>query len=184
MRHRISGSFLLVLILTTQTYAQTAQTTSPAGLASTPDRTTASFGDWTLRCERVPQIANAQRVCEIALAIVPQGQQQPIAQIAIGRIQRTDPLRITLVLPTNVTLTSPPKFAAEEAGGVLSDTLWQRCFPGGCVSDTVLKDDMAKRLRGRTDPGRIEFKDASGRDIKLIFSTKGLSQALDALAKE
>lgn len=181
----------LALVAAVSAYVGAALSQTPAAppaasssVLATPDRTTASFGDWTMRCERLSQIANAPRVCEIAQSIIPQGQQQPIAQIAIGRVQRTDPLRFTIVLPTNVTLTSTPKFAPEETGGVAGDTIWQRCIPGGCIADAVIRDDMMKRMRARAEPGRIEFRDAAGRDLKVAFSLRGLAQALDALAKE
>lgn len=183
MKNALLAGAAIVVSLTACPVAAQAPAPAPA-VAAVPDRTTASFADWTLRCERPGQIANAPRVCEVAQSINVQGQQQPIAQIAIGRIQRTDPLRFTIVLPNNVLLTLVPKFATEETGGQLVDTVWQRCLPGGCVADTVLKDDVLKRLKARTDPGRIEFKDAVGRDVKLPFSTRGLAQALDALAKE
>jgi invasion protein IalB len=123
-------------------------------------------------------------VCEVAQSIQLQGQQGPIAQLAIGRVQRTDPLKLTLVLPPNVTLTAPAKFAAEEKDGQPVDAIWQRCLPGACFADAILKDDMLKRLRARAEPGRIEFRDASGRDILLPVSLRGITQALDGLAKE
>jgi invasion protein IalB len=39
-------------------------------------------------------------------------------------------------------------------------------------------------LHLQSDPGSLEFTDASGRAIKLPLSLRGLPQALDALARE
>jgi invasion protein IalB len=149
-----------------------------------PERTTATFGDWVMRCERSGEGANARKICEIVQSVQVQGQQAPIAQIAIGRVQKSDPLRLTLVLPSNVTLTSPPKFSTEEKDGQLVDTIWQRCLPIGCLADVVLRDEITRAMRARNDQGRVEFRDGVGREIRLPFSLKGAAQALDALAKE
>jgi hypothetical protein len=47
----------------------------PAPVSSTPERTTASFGDWVLRCDAAPALA--KRVCEVAQAMTVQGQSAP-----------------------------------------------------------------------------------------------------------
>lgn len=188
-RRGLAACFGLAAMLGGQAFAQApapAQTPPPppAAVSATPERTTASFGDWVLRCERPATPVGAQRICEVAQSIMVQGQQAPIAQLAVGRIQRTDPLKVTLVLPSNVLLTAVPKIAAEDKDGQLVDFAWQRCLPGGCFADLVLRDDFSRRLRARTEPGRIEFRDGTGQEIRLPFSTRGLAQALDALAKE
>jgi invasion protein IalB len=40
-----------------------------------------------------------------------------------------------------------------------------RCVPAGCFAEAILTDDMVKRLRGRTEAGHLEFKDATQRDV-------------------
>ena len=155
-----------------------------APASASPDRTTASFGDWTLRCERPSIPAGAARICEVAQSILIQGQQAPIAQIAIGRVNKSDPLKVTIVLPHNVTLSTQPGLLADDKDAKPVDAAWQRCLPMGCLAETVLRDELLKRLRGLDDAGAIVFKDGTSREIKLPFSKRGLSQALDALAKE
>src|SRR5262245_58490833 len=61
----------------------------PAG--GGPSFTTASYGDWILRCQQ----ANGSRQCEVAQALLAQGQRDPIAVIAITR----DPARMAVQLP-------------------------------------------------------------------------------------
>jgi invasion protein IalB len=153
----------------------------PPAVPADPERTTASFGDWLLRCER----AGDQRVCEVAQTLVLQGQQQPIAVIAIGRLQRGQPLTLTIQAPVSVTIANPMKVVSEEREPVNIDAVWRRCQPNGCFADVQLRDEaLLRRLRTRNDPGRLEFRDAAGQDIRLPFSFRGLGPALDALGRE
>jgi invasion protein IalB len=149
-----------------------------------PNNTSASFGDWVMRCQRLADGAETQRLCEVAQQIQPQGQQNPIAELAIGRLKKTDPLRLTLVLPVNVTFPSPPTLSTD--GNELDpiDLGWRKCVPGGCFSDALLKDDVLRRWRTQTGAGRIAWKDSAGRDATIGLSFRGLGQALDALSKQ
>lgn len=67
-----------------------------------PQSTTAVFGDWGLRCVGPREGGPTQHICEVVQSIQVQGQAAPIAQIALGRLQKADPLRLTVVLPNNV----------------------------------------------------------------------------------
>jgi invasion protein IalB len=114
-----------------------------------------------LRCERpgtAPGAAAPPRVCEVAQTIQVQGQNAPIAQIAIGRLAKADPLRVTIVTPANVSFPSTPRIAVEEKDSQPLDLVWRRCLPGGCFADATLKEENIRRLRSRAEPGRIEFK--------------------------
>src|SRR6478609_9726205 len=71
-------------------------------VSSEPTVTTASFGDWTLRCQRIVDAARAARVCEVAQVLQAQGQQAPLAQVALGRLANGEPVRITAVMPASV----------------------------------------------------------------------------------
>lgn len=147
-----------------------------------PERTTASFGDWILRCET--SSPPARRICEVAMAMTVQGQTAPIAQIAFGRATRSDPMRLTLVLPPNVTLATKPRILGEKDDKAAIDLTWERCLPGGCVAASNVVDAVVARLSRYAEPGSINFKDAGERDIALPLSFRGLSQALAALGKE
>jgi invasion protein IalB len=149
-----------------------------------PNSTLASFGDWTLRCQRLGNGAEIQRVCEVAQQIRAQDQQNPVAELAIGRLKKVDPLHLTVVLPVNVTFSSPPSFTAD---GKVPDPLdlgWRKCLPGGCIADAVLKEDMLRRWKTQTSTGHIPWTDAAGRDLTIDLSFRGLTQALDALSRE
>jgi invasion protein IalB len=154
----------------------------PAAVPVLPERTTATFGDWTLRCEAA--VAPAKRSCEVAQAIAQQGQTNPIAQVAIGKLGPSEGRRLTVVLPTNIAITTNPQVSIAKAGAAPLELKWQRCTPGACFAFVPLSDEAANLLGGQGEPGRIVFKDAADRETTISVSFRGLSQALTALAKE
>ncbi|GAC1344092.1 MAG: hypothetical protein NVSMB18_21090 [Acetobacteraceae bacterium] len=160
--------------------AAPAAAAAPAPAAE-PQRTTATFGDWILRCVRPEK---APSLCEVGQVLLDKG--QPVAQTAIGRPTRTEPLRLTVMVPINVQLTTPVRVTGSdnEPATAAVELSWRRCIPAGCIADAALTDEQLRRIRGRTDNGRVMFQDSTGRDATLPFGPRGLAQALDALAKE
>ncbi len=144
-----------------------------------PQQTTATFGDWILRCTLpVP----GAKSCEIVQGI--SSQDRTVAQIALGRPAKGQPLQMTILVPPSVSLTGPATLAtAKDGDPPMLELPWQRCLPGGCVATASVADDLQRRLRGLADPARIVFVDGAPRRVGLPLSPKGLPQALDALAK-
>jgi invasion protein IalB len=162
-----------------------ATTQAPAPVSSEPEMTTASYGAWTLRCQRRQEAGAEGRLCEVEESIVPQGQQNPIAQVAVARPSPKEDFRVTAVLPTNVTFPSTAKISdGEKDPGV--ELTWRRCLQGGCIADNILKEDSLRSWRNETseDTGHLAFVDASGRPVNIQFSFRGFAQAMEALAKE
>lgn len=153
-------------------------------VSTEPSSTTASFGDWVLRCQRVSDGAKITRICEVAQILQSQGQQAPIAQVALGRVGNGEPLRVTAVMPVSVSFPSTVQIVMGEKDAKPLDLSWRRCIPTGCFADAALGDDMVKQWRKASESGRIVFKDAAGRELALPLSARGLDQAVDALAKE
>ncbi|WP_332696434.1 invasion associated locus B family protein [Bosea sp. (in: a-proteobacteria)] len=164
--------------------AASAPPAVPAPVSSEPGATTASFGDWTLRCQRLHVDGKAARVCEVGQTIQVQGQAAPIAQVAIGRLKPADPLRLTAVLPVGVSFPGSVQIASDEKDVKTLDLPWRRCLPSGCFADAAPDDDTLRRWRGASQAGRIVFKDAAARELAIPLSFRGLGQALDALARE
>jgi invasion protein IalB len=150
--------------------------------AQAPQRTTATYEDWTVRCEVRPG-PPPQRTCEMIQATQVQGQANPVTQIAIGRAAKTEPLKVVFQVPINVWLPNGVKLAYADKEAPLA-VGFQRCVPTGCFAETDLKDDLVKRLRTLTENGKLEFKDAAQRDVALPVSFKGFGAAFDAMAKE
>jgi invasion protein IalB len=151
----------------------------PPPVPAEPQQTTASFGDWTLRCTRS---AAASQICEVVQSIT--NEDRPVAQFAFGRVGKAQPLHLTILVPPNISLGSNPVLATSHDGDPpIAEFSWRRCLPGGCFADTSLSAETLLHLRGATDPDRVTFPNAAGRTEVLPFSPRGLSQALDALAK-
>lgn len=149
--------------------------------AQAPQRTTASYEDWTVRCETrgTPPV----KACEMVQAVTAQGQTAPVAQIAIGRASKTDPIKIVFQLPVNVFIPAGVRLTYDAKDKPLGAG-FRSCVPAGCFADVDLSNDMVRRMRAVTEQGRFEFKDAAQRDVAIPVSFKGFGAALDALAKE
>ena len=150
--------------------------------SQTPQRTTASYDDWTLRCES-PAGTPPQKSCEIIQATHLQGQNNPVTQVAIGRPPKGGRPKLVILVPPNVWIPIGAKLVYDEKQPGIA-AAFNRCLPGGCVAEAEIADDVLKNLRVRTSPGRLEFKDANQRDIAAPVSFKGFSQAFDSLLKD
>ena len=163
--------------------AAAPQPATPVVVPTEPGTTSATYGDWVMRCQRVGDGAAAKRLCEVSQTIRPQDGRDPIAEIALGRLPNEKPLHITTLLPPNVSFPSSVVIAAGDKPASGAELQWRRCLPGGCFADALATDDLVKGWRTASGAGRITFKDASGRDIGFPLSFRGLAQALDALDK-
>lgn len=174
----------LAALMAISTGATAQQPAALPPVSTTPDRMKASFEDRTSHCERPDLPAGAPRICEIAQAITVQGQQSDVVQIAIGWIQRLDPLRATIDLPLHATPSLSVMLATGDKVAKPLDASWRSYLPIGCLAELPLRDALLRRLRGISEPGAIAFKDASGRDIHLPPSFGGPAHVRDALGKE
>jgi len=167
--------------------AQTPATkgNTPPAAASVPGEpvlTTATYGDWILRCVRAGDGGTGPQTCEVVQSIVLPNQQAPIAQIAIGSVDKTSGLRLTIVVPVAVSLGKGPTITGT-GSSVLFDLSWRRCLPSGCYADISLTPEAVKMLRARAEPATLTFRDSAESDVNLPFSMRGFAQALDAFPK-
>ncbi len=186
---------LAALLSVNVALAQTAPVPAPRPeVPADPAVTTATFGDWLLRCVRQPAPAGeagqktdrlTAQICEVVQTIKVQGQTQPIAQLAIGRLPDSEQLIMTAVLPVNISLPGQvgvivdPKAPAD--GAIILE--WKRCAGGSCFADTRPDEGSLRPLR-TGEAGQIRFADAGGRIISVPVSWRGLDQALAALEKQ
>jgi invasion protein IalB len=165
-----------------------AQTSTPAPVGSAakpvssePQSTTATFGDWVLRCVREAPPDVLQRVCEVAQTLEVKGQ-GVVAQIALRRLSPKEPMRMTIALPPNVSLSSKVRVSVTDKDENPVELEWKRCLPGGCVAEGEVRDDLVRSWRA-TGAGQIRYPLASAQLLSLTFSFRGLAVALDNLAK-
>ena len=159
--------------------ASTPPAHDPAA-AALPQTTTASFADWTLRCNRP---APGAQSCEVVQAVG--SQDRTVAQIALGRLAKGQPMHLTIAVPASVSFAAKPTLLTmNDADAPVVDLTWRACLPTRCLADAAPPDETLRRIRGWTEPARIVFQDAAGRPVTLPVSPRGLPQALDALAKE
>jgi invasion protein IalB len=151
---------------------------APGASESGPSATTAVYGDWVVRCSQQVQ----GRICEVAQPIYIQGQQNPIALIAIGREKANEPIQMVLQVPVNVTVSARAKVALKD-GEPLIELNFERCVPTGCFAMVQPADEVVRRLREHSGPSRLTYKDASGKEVGFQFSLRGLASALEAWAK-
>ena len=156
-----------------------AQAPAPA---QTPQRTTASYQDWTLRCEireGTPPVKN----CELVQSTSAQGQTNPLTQIAVGRASKTEPVKMVFQVPVNILIPANLTFVFDDKDKPVV-VAFRQCIPAGCFADMELSNDMVKKLRTRTAQGHFDFKDAAQRAAAIPVSFKGFGEAYDALLKE
>jgi invasion protein IalB len=163
-----------------------AQDGKPAPVSPEPGESTATYGDWILRCQRIGEAGKAVKICEIVQTVQggQEGHRQPVAQLAFGRLKLTDPWRVTAHLPSNILLPGMVKFALGDNDPQPMELPWRRCIPQGCFADAALGDAQWKALLARGENGSLEFTDGLARPAKLPISFRGFAQAGEALAKE
>jgi invasion protein IalB len=152
----------------------------PAAAQPAPQRTSATYEDWTVQCELVAG-PPAQKLCEVVQ--LGQAQGQTISRVAIGRVTKTEPFKIVAQLPVNLWLPTGVKIQLDDKDPGLAAP-FKRCVPAGCFADIEIKDDVVKRLRAATGSGKISFKNSAQQDASVPLSFKGFAQAFDALLKE
>jgi len=146
-----------------------------------PQRTTATYQDWMVSCV-MASTPGGQKACEVVQSQTLEGQTSPVSQITINRADGGGPFKLFVQVPANVWLQAGVKLATDDKDPGLG-TVFKWCIPTRCLSDADLPDAVIKKMRAQTEPGRLEFKDASQRDVVVPVSFKGFSDALDALSK-
>jgi invasion protein IalB len=154
------------------------QPEAPAAPAAGPDRTTETFGDWSVVCGASG--GAGERSCEVDTSIVLRGQSEPFARIALVRPAKDKPVQLIALVPVNVATASPVKISADAGKSELT-LPFRSCVPGGCVAQTDVAKEQLQAL-GKTQ-GQLTLVDASGKSASVQFSLRGLDQALGAYFK-
>jgi invasion protein IalB len=163
--------------------ASVAATVPPAG-AQTPQRTTATYDDWTVSCAM--DSASGKRTCEMVQVQTAEeqaeGQARPVGQVTISRATDREPLKMFFQVVPNVWLDGGIKFGLDDKDiALIAAFRW--CLPNRCLAEGVLNETAVRKMRTRTEPGKAEFKDAAQRDASTLVSFKGFAAAMDAMTR-
>lgn len=171
--------------------AQPADTTPPSVAApkppvsDIPESTTATYGDWTLRCIAQPgrnrsgdnhPVAPATSRCEIDQTIILKGQTTPVARIAIGIDPESKTQRLVAQLPEGSWLSAQPLLSVGQNSQPISLT-YRRCLRGTCLADAIFTNEMISAAATATKPGLVSFQMIAGKDIRLPVSMNGFAAA-------
>lgn len=154
---------------------------TPAASTPAPERTTATYGDWTIRCEAQAGPAGTPiRACEASHAVLdPRG--QAVAQLVIGRSPTDGGLLAVVQVPVNVTVAEPVRLRAEAVGVPMLTLPFRVCGPRGCFAQAPLPPEDLLRLRQRIEPMQIDYRDAAAAIVALPIGLRGLGVALDSI---
>jgi invasion protein IalB len=169
-----------------QTTDQAAAPADATAVAGTPDLTTATFGDWVVRCglTEAAQGQPGRKNCEVVQNIMVQGQSAPFAQIAFGKLTQDAPLFFTAVVPVSISLPSTIRISAEKSDAQPVEVAYTRCLPTGCFASLQMTDGVLEKWRALSAMGEMTFKTGNGQDATVPISFKGLARALDDFAKQ
>jgi invasion protein IalB len=149
--------------------------------ADAQQSTTATYEDWTVRCSTAAG-PPPQKFCDMEQLSHLQSKEQPFSRLAISRPEKGKPIALIVQVPVNVWLATGIRI---EIGGkdARPPAPFTHCGPAGCFAKIALTDDVQKRFRAGTEPGRVVYKNAAQRDVTIPLSFKGFGQAFDALEK-
>jgi invasion protein IalB len=161
-----------------QNEAKKKQPEAPAAQSAAPDRTTETFGDWSIVCA-APGGAQ-ERACELNTSIALRGQSAPFARIAVLRPAKDKPALLVALVPVNIATASQVKISADGGKAELS-VPFRSCVPAGCVAQTEVTKEQLQGL-GKAQ-AQLTLVDASGKPASVQFSLRGFDQALEAYFK-
>jgi len=185
---RLNPHMVLITALAMAPQLANAQAPRPPTAPPPANASSSTFGDWVLRCENRTAPATG-RGCELLQSLQSE-RGQPVAQFVLGRTQASDPMRLLVLIPANITMATPILLHLVDRAAPIAITL-RACGPRGCVADAELNAAQLARIRAREGQGvgqgaggRLEYRNALNGEVALPFSTRGFGQALEALARE
>jgi len=149
-----------------------------SALAQQPQRTTATYEDWVVRCA----MHDAAKICQMTQSTQLKGQSQPVTQIAIGREGKNGAIKIAFQVPLNVWLASGVTLTAGDRHGLVA-AHFGRCIQAGCIAETDIGGTVIAEMRRLKKNGALHFKNANQQDVAVPVSFKGFGDAFDALPK-
>ena len=161
---------------------KTLNQTTKDGLAQAsvaPDLTTASFGDWVLRCQKRDS-GSTDKTCEVVHSVTAEGQQGTILQLAIGQTEKQSERTLVVVVPVNISFVQTPQISVDANPEDSKTSVWLKCLPVACLANLRLDQINWKSSKS----GKVSYIDGAGRPVVTPFSLNGLDRALNALDRQ
>ena len=149
---------------------------------SPPRQTTATFGDWILRCVSLPGEAS-MRSCEIYQQVqaVNGGQASVLMTFAIGAPGAGEPLQITAAIPVNVGFSGKVMLSGDAIPP--TELRFVRCGMGACFAASPFSEALWRTLSSKAgSAARVEYTNAAEAPVVVPISMKGIGDALEALS--
>jgi invasion protein IalB len=172
MHHRIPMALAALAMMAIPSWAQ-AQTANPVPAA--PQTTTATYQDWTLRCDNAVGTP-PHKVCEVAQTVAAPDGKTALAQIVIGRPVPDKPLKLIVQLPNGIWLPFNALLMLDSKTTVTAT--FKRCVQL-CFAEADLDEATVTTLKARTEPAKLLFADGTQRVIDVSVSVAGFTAALD-----
>lgn len=139
-----------------------------------PSLTTATFGQWTVRCR--PQQDEAS-VCEMVQGVQAGNNAGTLANLALGRLPGDDALRMVIQLPIGINLSDGVAIAAGE--GASANAVFETCYPNLCVAQATVTNELLDAFKGG-ESLTVAFKDRAKRAVSFQVSLDGFSAAYES----
>lgn len=152
---------------------------APVAAQDVPQATTATYRDWTLRCDHLPE-SPPRKVCEIVQAVRANDGQAVLAQIVIGQPAPDRPTKLIVQLPAGVWLPANATLAAP-SGETVAAT-FTRCMQL-CIADADIDPALIAALKAAPEPAKLVFQDGNRKVIELPISLNGFTAAINATAQ-
>ena len=163
---------------------------APAASAQGPGNevttTSASYGDWLLRCEGRRIEARTVKACEVSAQATVKGENGAsgtAAILAFGRHPDKPGWQVAFQLPIIVWLPAGAKLGIGD-GAPLIEASFFACRPTLCSAGATVADSVFAPLRTAASDLAISYRAQTQQAVKVTLSVKGLPDALAALDKE
>lgn len=155
-------------------------------LAQEPASTTATFGAWTVRCNAVANKNDAkapsEKLCEMVQSIRIRKTGQVLIEIALGRLNKADPISLVIKVPATVWLRSAvPVSIGDKAKDTPNfEASYFRCHPQYCLADKKLTSNQQESLL-KAKTITVGFTDATQKTAHIPVSLDGFAPAFNSI---
>lgn len=163
--------------------AQAATARTSGNAAST---TSASYGNWLLRCESRKVEAKTVKACEVSTNVTVKGENGAsgtAAIVAFGRYPDKEGWQVALQLPIIVWFPTGAKLGIGDEAPLV-EASFVACRPTLCSAGATAGDAVMARLRSATTDLSVNYRAQTQQAVKVTLPVNGLADALAALGKE